>query len=267
MGEMAIAFNVDNCIFCRACQVACHVWNNTRPQVTEFSPTLTNPPDLLPNVWMVMEAKEVVEGDEFHWLFLKRQCMHCSEAPCAKACPVNAIEIHPEGAVVIREDKCTGCRFCIEACPYDVPKYDESSEKVYKCTFCIDRIQNGLEPACVAACPTDALVFGDYDELVNRYRSQGFEVYGDSVNDYVGRTHYIYVTRKFKGKLTDPKYFGERLKKDPRKASVQVGTNVVEPVGWGLIGLTLLAAAGHFIYWRTKRIEEKSESEGEKGGE
>lgn len=267
MGEMAIAFNIDNCIFCRACQVACHVWNSTRPEVTGFSPTLTNPPDLLPNVWMVMEAREVVDGGEFHWAFLKRQCMHCSEAPCAKACPVGAIEVHPEGAVVIREDRCTGCRFCIEACPYDVPRYDESAEKVYKCTFCIDRIQNGLKPACVSACPTDALMFGEYDELVNRYRSQGFDVYGDSVNDYVGKTHYIYVTKKYRGKLTDLEYFGDRLKKEPRKPFVQTGSRLVEPIGWGLVGLTLLGAAGHFIYWRAKRMEEKSKKEEKEGGE
>jgi len=270
MGEKAIAFNTDNCIFCRACQVACHVWNNTRAEVTDFTPTLTNPPDLLPNVWMVMEAKEVEDGGEFHWLFFKRQCMHCSNAPCAKACPVGAIEVHPEGAVVIREDKCIGCRYCVEACPYGVPRYDPYTEKVYKCTFCIDRIQNGLDPACVTACPTDALVFGDYNELVNKYKSQGYEVYGDNVNDVVGHTHYIYVSKKYKGKLTDPKYFGERLLKNPSKGEVEFEANVVEPIGWGLVGLTLLAAAGHFIYWRAKRMQEKEEKgkeEAKEGGE
>ncbi|RLG42868.1 MAG: hypothetical protein DRO01_00645 [Thermoproteota archaeon] len=261
-GEKAILFTPDSCIGCRACQVACHVWNSTRPEVTDFSPTFTNPPDLLPNVWTVMEYKEVGEGDSFDWLFFKRQCMHCSNAPCAEACPAGAIEVHPEGAVVIRQDKCIGCRYCVEACPYDVPRYDPITNKVYKCTMCIDRLQNGLEPACVSACPTDALVFGDYDELVSKYRAAGYEIYGDSVNDYVGRTHYVYATKRWAGKLTDPTYFGDHLLKDPRKPAVSFTRSVVRPVGWALTGLTLVGLLGHLALWRSKRMEEVK-----KGGE
>ncbi len=272
-GEKVIVVNLDNCIGCRACQVACHTWNSTRAEETSFQPDMsyTNPPELTPNTWTLIMFKEVSEADGFSWLMLKRQCMHCSNAPCAQACPVNAIDVYPDGPVVIRVDKCIGCQFCVEACPYDVPKYDPATNKVYKCTFCIDRVQNGLEPACVSACPTKALVYGEYDELVSKYRSEGYDIYGDSVNDYVGRTHYVYVTKKWSGKLTDPGYFGEvshtfkGLPKDPRKPPVSVRKSIVEPVGWGLFGLTLLGIAGHLIYWRSRRISEKRE-EGEGGG-
>ncbi len=81
----------------------------------------------------------------------------------------------------------------------------------------------------------------------------------------MGKTHYLYVTKKYKGKLTDPKYFGDRLLKDPRKAA-RATIDVIRPIGWGLVGLTLIGALGHLVFWRTKRVEEKKEAESE-GGE
>jgi len=138
-------------------------------------------------------------GGEPFWLFHKWQCMHCSEAPCAKACPVEAIEVHPEGPVVIRPDKCIGCRYCIEACPYNVPRYDPVTNKVYKCTMCVDRIQNGLAPACVEACPQEALTFGHRKTLIKtaheRIRSNPKKyvdhVYGEKE---VGGTSWMYLS-------------------------------------------------------------------------
>lgn len=258
-GEKVITVNVDKCIGCRACQVACHVWNNTPAIVTGFSPSFTDPEDLTPHTWMIMKYKEIPSGDSVVWAIKKHQCMHCSNAPCAHACPVGAIEVHPSGAVVIREEKCIGCRYCIEACPYDIPRFDPIKNKVYKCTFCVDRIQNGLAPACVAACPTGTLQFGDYDELVGKYKKEGYEVYGDNVNDYVGHTHYVYVTKRWKGKLKE--YFD--LPADPRRPVIDFNNKVVKPLGWGLTGLTLAALAAHFVFWRAKRVEEKKEKGGE----
>lgn len=260
MTEYGIVFNLDSCIGCRACQVSCKIWNGLRAEETSFNPAgYTNPPDLSPNTWMLMVYHEGVNGQGPFWLFHKWQCMHCSEAPCAKACPVNAIEVHPEGPVVIRPDKCIGCRYCIEACPYNVPRYDPETNKVYKCTMCVDRIQNGLAPACVEACPTDALEFGPWEELVKKYKAAGFEVYGDSVNDYVGRTHYLYVTRRYRdigsseGKKWN-EYIG--LPSDPRGAlpPVQAGRDV----GAGIAAAALAGAVLHAIYWRAKRVQEKT---------
>jgi len=258
--EYGIVFNLDSCIGCRACQVSCKIWNGLRAEETSFNPAgYTNPPDLSPNTWMLMVYHEGVNGQGPFWLFHKWQCMHCSEAPCAKACPVNAIEVHPEGPVVIRPDKCIGCRYCIEACPYNVPRYDPETNKVYKCTMCVDRIQNGLAPACVEACPTDALEFGPWEELVRKYKAAGFEVYGDNVNDYVGRTHYLYVTRRYRdigsseGKKWN-EYIG--LPSDPRGAlpPVQAGRDV----GAGIAAAALAGAVLHALYWRAKRVQEKA---------
>ncbi|ABM80895.1 4Fe-4S dicluster domain-containing protein [Hyperthermus butylicus] len=259
MTEYAIMVNIDNCIGCRACQIACKVWNGLKAELTSFNPEgYTNPVDLTPNTWMIIEFIEGTRGGEPYWIFKKFQCMHCSEAPCAKACPVNAIEVHPEGAVVIRSDKCVGCQYCIEACPYDVPRYDPVTNKVYKCTLCIDRIQNGLAPACVEACPTEALVFGPYDELVRKYREAGFEIYGDKVNSYVGRTHYLYATRKYKDIGSDEgKKWHEVL---GLPSNPQAGLPVIKAgrdIGAGLAVAALAGAVLHAVYWRAKRIEER----------
>jgi len=193
--------------------------------------------------------------------------MHCSEAPCAKACPANAIEVHPSGAVVIRDDKCIGCQYCIEACPYNVPRYDPKRNKVYKCTMCVDRIQNGLAPACVEACPTDALVFGPYDKLVSEYKSAGYDIYGDHVNDYVGHTHYLYATKKFKdlGKEQGKKWYEMLgLPEDPKGHLPLIKEG--REIGAGLAVAALAGVALHAVYWRAKRIEEKKASEsGEPG--
>jgi formate dehydrogenase iron-sulfur subunit len=103
--------------------------------------------------------------------FARRSCLHCLEPSCAAACLVGAIEKTPEGAVVYQPDKCIGCRYCMLACPIHVPRYqwDKAVPYMVKCTMCIERLRAGEErPACVAACPNQALVFGERADLVAR---------------------------------------------------------------------------------------------------
>jgi formate dehydrogenase iron-sulfur subunit len=94
--------------------------------------------------------------------------MHCLEPACASVCPVSALEKTPEGPVVYHANRCIGCRYCMMACPFRVPKYNWENPLplIKKCTFCAERQAAGLEPACVEACPTDAIVFGRRDELI-----------------------------------------------------------------------------------------------------
>jgi len=254
--DYAAVYIPDRCIGCRACQVACKLWNGRRPVETSFSPTFTNPVDLGPETYTIVKYIEAVENGEPKWVFLKTQCMHCENPACAAACPAHAIEVHEGGAVVIREDKCIGCRFCIDACPFNIPRYDPSRNKVYKCTFCIDRIQNGLEPACVSVCPTRALMFGPRSRLVSELKGKGYEVYGDSLPG-VGSTHWLYATRKYKGRLTDPKWFGLPAAPRPKPAALR------PEVAAGGLGAAAIVAAGclaHLIYWRIKRMKEKGEA-------
>lgn len=101
-------------------------------------------------------------------LHVRRQCMHCLEPTCASVCPVAALERSKEGAVIYHEEKCIGCRYCIMACPFEIPKYEWSSTtpRVRKCIMCYSRIIEGKQPACTSVCPAGATIFGQREELI-----------------------------------------------------------------------------------------------------
>jgi formate dehydrogenase iron-sulfur subunit len=106
-----------------------------------------------------------------------RMCMHCAVPTCASVCPVGAFEKTASGAVVYDADKCMGCRYCMQACPFDVPKYqwDSVNPKVTKCDLCHERVEKGDKPACVEACPTNARTFGKVDELIQEAQKRMYE--------------------------------------------------------------------------------------------
>jgi len=102
-------------------------------------------------------------------------CMHCQDpvAPCAQVCPVMAIQITPDGVVQMAEpSRCIGCRNCVYACPFGVPKFDVQARLMKKCNLCYDRSSQGLKPWCAQACPTQALWYGDYEEFMNQREGQ-----------------------------------------------------------------------------------------------
>ncbi len=165
----AILIDTTRCIGCRSCQVACKSWNELPPTKTSFSETGSNPPHLdANNFTRVLFAEAAAPDGKPRWSFIKRQCMHCLEPACASVCPVGALVKTASGPVVYRDDRCIGCRVCMLACPFSVPKYEWSARVPYvrKCTFCADRQALGKKPACAAACPTEALVFGARDGLL-----------------------------------------------------------------------------------------------------
>ncbi|HEX9886453.1 MAG TPA: 4Fe-4S dicluster domain-containing protein [Longimicrobiales bacterium] len=104
--------------------------------------------------------------------FVLQQCRHCLEPACVSACLVGAMQKTPEGPVIYDADKCMGCRYCLMACPYGIPRYDwdRAAPEVHKCTMCYDRVSEGREPACVEACPEEATVFGTRAELLAEAR-------------------------------------------------------------------------------------------------
>jgi formate dehydrogenase iron-sulfur subunit len=108
----------------------------------------------------------IIRRDDDH--YVRKQCRHCLEPACASACPVGALHATPEGPVVYDDDKCLGCRYCMMACPYGIPRYDWDRQVPYvrKCIMCYDRIKDGLQPACTSACPKEATIFGDRDKLL-----------------------------------------------------------------------------------------------------
>lgn len=208
MSDKAILFDTGRCTGCHGCQVACKCWNNL-PSTWElngnqFSGTHQNPPDI--NGWtrLIMTYEEREGGSKgVQWAFGRRACQHCTDAACVSVCPAAAVYVDEATGLVTTDDsKCIGCRYCSIACPYDVPRYDEATGFINKCTGCVDRIEQGMAPACVTTCQAEALLFGDRDEMlarahesVERLQARGYAdacVYGE---EEMGGLHVIQVLK------------------------------------------------------------------------
>ena len=152
------------CVGCRACEAACSE-KNKLPAPPEDAKVMLQRRDTAPQVFTVVNRAENANGTV---RFAKKQCMHCIAPGCASACPVRAMDKLPTGPVVYDASKCMGCRYCMIACPFDVPKYEYNAlaPRVRKCTFCADRQAKGLKPACTEVCPSGALTFGGRAELL-----------------------------------------------------------------------------------------------------
>ena len=153
------------CIGCKRCMSACKRWNNLEVERDEL--ITDRETDLSANnfivINLVIDSKNQDRGTYVHWA-----CQHCEEPACAGVCPVTAITKLPSGPVVINEERCIGCRYCFQACPFKVPRFDFEKRVTRKCTLCYDRtpLLNYMKPACVAACPVGALAFDYRIEIV-----------------------------------------------------------------------------------------------------
>ena len=165
IAKKAMLIDVSKCMACRACQVACKQWNQLPAEKTHFTGSYQNPPNLSGKTWTLINFIEPEDG-ETRWLFRKQQCLHCTDASCVLVCPAGAAKRREDGIVVIDQKSCTGCKDCVESCPFNTPQYDPETGTVRKCTFCLDRVENGLEPACAKACPTGAITFGEREEIL-----------------------------------------------------------------------------------------------------
>lgn len=176
MADKAILYDPTRCTACRGCQVACKQWNEREGEETVNEGSYENPPDLSSQTWLKIEFNELEREGKINWLFNRRACMHCTEASCEIVCPTGAILHTDEGFIHIDQEWCIGCGYCVQACPFNVPHIDEIEGTAKKCNLCtsvgLNRIAEGLEPACVKSCPTDALILGGRDELVAEGRQR-----------------------------------------------------------------------------------------------
>jgi len=197
----ATLIDITKCIGCRACQVACKQWNDREGEQTEFQTQLDfqNPATLSAKTYTLITFHELPDEKApggLHYLFTMRRCLHCLEPACASACPTTALARQPDGPVTYNASECIGCRYCIWACPWGVPtaEWDSLAPKIQKCTHCADRSdqplplsrngnpltteerksfsENIVVPACVKACPADALRFGDREGMLQEARSR-----------------------------------------------------------------------------------------------
>jgi len=153
--QKGLLFDVTLCIGCGACYDACKQ-KNKQPKTNQNF--LSD--HLSANTYTVVEQY----GDKY----ARKMCMHCDEPSCVSVCPVGAFSKSETGAVLYDGDKCIGCRYCMQACPHKVPRYEwgKTQPRVRKCTMCDDRIKAGKITACAEACPTEATLFGDLDKLI-----------------------------------------------------------------------------------------------------
>jgi len=230
----AILTDLTRCIGCEACVWACREANG----LTAGAPTDRLSRDSL-------NAVEHRDGTN-----VRRQCMHCLDPACASVCPVEALHKTPEGPVVYDASRCIGCRYCMIACPFGIPKYewDEPLPIVRKCTFCFEqRLSKGLPPACTAACPTGATIFGDRDDLIREAHERILrqpERYVDHIYglEEAGGTSVLYLS----GIPFEQLGFPTPLRNDPYPrltwAALSKIPNVVGVGGVLLVGISWLTA-------------------------
>ena len=164
------------CIGCKACEVACKEWNNLpADSIGLTGQSFDNTGMLSANSWrhvafIEREGEHGVRATEqapfqSGWLMMSDVCKHCHNAPCLEACPTGAIFKTEFDTVVVQQDICNGCGYCVPACPFGVVALNEVDGKAHKCTLCYDRLKGGLEPACSKACPTESIQFGELSDL------------------------------------------------------------------------------------------------------
>src|SRR6202047_5181124 len=155
------------CIGCKACEVACLEWNGYTFTDTTFHNSYQTMPETRWNYWNLIKFNEHEGPDGSTMLLMRKdQCMHCSEPGCLEACPADgAIVQYQNGIVDFQQANCIGCQYCVTGCPFNIPKFNHQTKKVFKCTLCSDRVAEGLEPACIKSCPTGCLQFGLKDDL------------------------------------------------------------------------------------------------------
>ena len=160
------------CFACRSCQVACKQWNGLPAEATVPTNrgTYENPPDLSSSQWLLIHFKEYERADEsLAWNFVRNSCRHCIDAPCRQAA-VNkdAITVDEQTGAVLFQEATSAENFdsIRQGCPFNIPRQDPDSGQLFKCRMCVDRVHNDEQPACAKACPSDAIEFGDRDEIL-----------------------------------------------------------------------------------------------------
>lgn len=242
MAKYGMLVDVGKCIGCHACTAACKVKNDI-PDGVFWTKVGAYEQGIFPNV----QAYSAPLG----------RCMHCDHPACVSACPVGALQKTSDGPVVYDAHKCIGCRYCMTACPFHVPKLDWDAllPSIQKCQLCADRLAAGLDPACASACPTGALKFGDRSALLveakGRIQASGGKyvnyIYGENE---VGGTTLLYISPVPFEELGFPTVGTEPV--------TELSEQVVSYVPYGLGGLAVVLSGLYWFFQRRERLQKES---------
>jgi formate dehydrogenase beta subunit len=251
------------CIGCKACEVACLEWNGYEFRDTTFDNTYQTMPDTAWNFWNLIRFNEHEADDGTpQWLMRKDQCMHCAEPGCLIACPADgAIVQYTNGIVDFNQEHCIGCQYCVTGCPFNIPKFNNETKKVYKCTLCSDRVGAGLEPACIKSCPTGCLHFGSKEDMLfeAEKRVDQLKKHSNWTNagvydpSGVGGTHVIYVL----GDARDPEKYGGLPANPTVPFFVKMWKGPLKWIGGIAMGLGIAALFGHYVRYGPKPAGEE----------
>jgi formate dehydrogenase iron-sulfur subunit len=239
------------CIGCKACEVACKEWNALPDDgLNLLGMSFDNTGDLSANTWRHVafieqrpaSAPDGAADGDLRWLMSSDVCKHCTQAACLDVCPTGSLFRTEFGTVVVQQDICNGCGYCVSACPFGVIDRREGDGRAWKCTLCYDRLGAGLTPACAKACPTESIQYGPLEELRDRAQRRLADLhdagvaearlYGADPDDGVGGAGAFFLL------LDEPEVYG--LPPDP------VVTTRDLPAMWrraGLAAAAMVAAA------------------------
>ena len=243
---MAMLIDVTKCVSCWWCYAACKDYNQLPETV---KPDLAQPPALSDKVWTTLHP--VKKGDE--WVSRKKACNHCTEAACVEVCPTGALSYNGMGFVQYDKEKCSGCGYCAEFCPFGVPQMETNTITgvaiMDKCTFCHDRVTNGEPPACAAACTTGAIMYGKRADLIAEAKERVASLQQNKINaslygvNELDGLHVMYVLDN------SPAVYG--LPADPEVPPTSIVRDVLRWVG---SGLAIAAVAGFGLNYLAARL-------------
>ncbi|MBU0519063.1 4Fe-4S dicluster domain-containing protein [bacterium] len=253
----AILTDTTKCIGCRECVIACKSTYNLEPEIPR---RWAKDDGLSANNWTSIVPRP---GDKY----VRKQCRHCEEPACVSACPVGALTKTAQGAVVYDSHKCMGCRYCMMACPYGIPRYDwdEPVPYIRKCILCYDKIKVGEQPSCTAACPTGATIFGDRDELLqeaHRRIQENPELYIDRVwgEKEIGGSSVLYISDTDLSFLTYNQPLGE--KPVPKRTEAAMNS-----VPYAFVGMGSLMAGISWVVGRRMKLQQDNSAQKEEPGD